>query len=422
MTSQFSKYRIILITFLALLLRVVYLLYKGPSLYSDSEEYLSLGNSLLRYWTLGFESLPYHSTAFRPPGYSFLIAPFLFFEHAPWLISLAQALIGALTVYFTFLLAKKYFGVRVATLASILLAFEPLSVHFTSIVMSETIFTFLVVSGVYSLVSNKPIVSGLLFGSATLTRPVMLPVVVAFLLIAVFSKSKSVRRSLFLSSAISVLLVSVWTIRNAVLLREFIPVSSTGYGYNLLCGTIDVPMIQDEGWAAVAADPAIKERRERLIEGWTESQTDKALAKIAVRRILDNPSNWLRIRTKQYTRLYIDSAPYILGKNNITFRQALDNGNLYFLGYKLLLVSRIFVALFLSLFAIFFLRRRLRELSIFLAFPVILALMHIPLWTEVRYILPIIPFLCILSAYTIVRTYNFLVAVFNIGDKPFGET
>jgi hypothetical protein len=172
---------------------------------------------------------------------------------------------------------------------------------------------------------------------------------------------------------------------------------------NLLCGTLDVPMIADEGWDIVKKDAAIQQMHQDLRNGMTETEADQKLFKEGLQRIVSNPLFWMKVRAKQYTRLYIDSAPYILGQNNIRFEEALRDGYWLFIAYKLLITSRIFILVALFWIGIFLARTRIEELSNVILFPIFLMLIHIPLWSENRYLLPMIPFVCIMAASTLDR-------------------
>jgi hypothetical protein len=141
--------------------------------------------------------------------------------------------------------------------------------------------------------------------------------------------------------------------------------------------------------------------RRDLQNGMTETEADRKLFKEALRRIVSNPVGWLKVRARQYTRLYIDSAPYILGKNNIRLEEAIRDGQWLYIVYKLVFTLRIFLVVALFWIGIFLARDRLAELSNIILFPVFLMLIHIPLWSENRYLLPLVPFVCIMAAYTL---------------------
>lgn len=392
---------------LALSLRISYVA-RANWLAGDSYDYLNIAKNLAYYFSFGFGKTEsaIRLTSSRPPLYPILISLFWWDGPPIKVILFLQAVLGAITVLLVYHLAKRTFDKRVALIAAILVLLEPFTIHYTASIMTETLFTFLVILGLWLLDLKKHIPAGIVFGLATLTRPTAAPFLFLLAGISLFPIWSAYRRA-FLTVFVSALMtVSIWTIRNAVVFNEFIPISSTGYGYNLLTGTLNVPMIADEGWEIVKADPAIQQRRQNIKNGWSESESDRELFREALRRIVSDPVAWLKARAKQYTRLYIDSAPYILGRNNIRLEDAIQDGHWFFIIFKLLLVSRTFIALGLSIVAIVLLRNRFAEISHLILFPVYLMLVHLPLWTENRYLLPIAPFLCILSAYSLVRIFE----------------
>lgn len=393
----------------AFLVRAVYI-YFNRWLAGDSFDYLNLAQNLALHHTFGFgdtESIT--ASAFRPPVYSAFISLFWWTGDASTVVLYLQALIGATTVVLIYFLAKNYFDRRTAITAAVLLSIEPFTVHYTACLMTETVFTFLIVLAVYLCDYKRYFSAGFAFGLAALTRATVLPFLLILMALSIFPRWSNYRKSFVTVFLVTVTLVSAWTIRNALTFKEFIPVSSTGYGYNLLCGTIDVPMLSDEGWENIKNDRAIKQRLQDLKNGKTETEADRDLFKEALRRIAEKPADWIKVRIKQYVRLYIDSAPYILGQNNMRFEDAMQNGNWFFITYKILLASRNFLAVGLALTAIFLLRERIVELKFVILFPIYLMLVHLPLWTENRYLLPMMPFVFILAAYTLIKIFDFVI-------------
>jgi hypothetical protein len=88
------------------------------------------------------------------------------------------------------------------------------------------------------------------------------------------------------------------------------------------------------------------------------------------------------------------------------FEDALSNGQWFFIVYKLAFASRIFIVVLLALIGIFLVRSRIAELSDIILFPIFLMSIHIPLWTENRYLLPMLPFVIIMAAFNPERIFN----------------
>jgi 4-amino-4-deoxy-L-arabinose transferase-like glycosyltransferase len=86
-----------------------------------------------------------------------------------------QSICGAASVVLVYLIAKDHFSHRVALLAALGATFAPMTVHYTAVILSETVFTFLLVLGVFFWGRNRGPAAGLVFGLAALTRTIVIP-------------------------------------------------------------------------------------------------------------------------------------------------------------------------------------------------------------------------------------------------------
>ena len=177
-------------------------------------------------------------TAFRPPGYPMLLAGI----HAAgeplpverWTRGrIANALLGTLAVALLGLIAAHVWGRRVALVAMAVLAVDLPLVLVGGSLLSETLFVALVLgavlAGLRSSRASRPIPwaagAGVLIGLATLTRPTALVLVIP-LGVAVASRARPRWAAVFVLVAAIGLTIAPWTVRNAVQMRAFIPVSS----------------------------------------------------------------------------------------------------------------------------------------------------------------------------------------------------
>jgi 4-amino-4-deoxy-L-arabinose transferase-like glycosyltransferase len=410
---------ILLLFCLAFFLRAIYA-YRNLWIASDSLEYLTLAKNLTFHHVFSFGSNPSEliPTAFRPPLYPALISLFWWSEEPPLTIVLfLQAFLGALTVMLVYKLAVRHFNRRVAVIAAIALSIEPFTINYTATVMTETLFTFLVVLAAYFWDYKRYVIGGFIFGLCALVRPTVVPFLILLPLLSIFSVWSSYRKAFLTIVLVAAATVSIWTVRNALVFNQIILVSSFGFGMNLLCGTMEVPMLADEGWNIVKADPAIQQMYLDLKNGKPETEVDRRVFREGLQRIVSHPVSWLKARAKQYPRLFIDSAPYILGRNNMRLEDALREGKWFFIIYKLAFASRFFIAVGLALIGIFLLRERLAELGSIVLFPLFLMLIHLPLWTENRYLLPMLPFMFILAAFTLNRFLMKLPLFQNVEGK-----
>lgn len=106
----------------------------------DQREYLSLGRSIISGGGLKFVDLRFNDEvrAFRPPGYPLLIAAC---GGKVRIVQIAQCAIDASTVLAVVLLARRWLSDRLSLLAGAIVAFNPFLIFFTSLLLTETVFT-----------------------------------------------------------------------------------------------------------------------------------------------------------------------------------------------------------------------------------------------------------------------------------------
>ena len=121
---------------------------------------------------------------------------------------LVQVVVGTATAALAYLIALEYFGPATALLAGVLLAVAPMTSRYASVVLTETLFTFLVVSAVWAWVRDRPVWSGALFGVATLTRASIWPFLALLAAVSVFAPGADLRRRLRIIAATALLVVA----------------------------------------------------------------------------------------------------------------------------------------------------------------------------------------------------------------------
>ncbi len=164
--------------------------------------------------------------ALSSPGYPLFLMPFtgqLPTDKTILHITLLQALLGSIVILFTYITAKQFLGGNWALLPSFLVAISPQLVNCGVYVLSESLFTFLMMAAITCLaVQTKfsrnlwlTLLSGLLLGAAALTRPT-LNYIVPFLLLALlpyFEKSFRWKWAVTLTTGF-VLVMLPWMLRN----------------------------------------------------------------------------------------------------------------------------------------------------------------------------------------------------------------
>jgi hypothetical protein len=186
-------------------------------------------------------------TAWRSPGYPLFLAAAIKGAHAfstsvpiRGIVGIAQAFVGTATVVVTGALGRRIHSTLVGLVAAATLAVWPTLVVMTSVLLNETLFTFLLVSAMAVLFwSDAPARrqvawGGALLGLAILTRPVAVPVaVLVFVGLLVQDRTRH-RRSWRATPFVVALLVVLlpWTFRNLLDFGAVVPFDTHG-GYAL---------------------------------------------------------------------------------------------------------------------------------------------------------------------------------------------
>lgn len=366
----------------------------------DSPVYLALAKNISFHHSFSLTTgIP---TASRPPLYPFLIAAFWWTDSAPvTAVVIVQIICGAATVALVYLIAKDRFSHRVALLAALGATLAPMTVHYTAVILTEPGFTFLIVLGFFLWGRNHGVAAGVAFGLAALTRTIVIPFLGCLVLLTFLPPWRHNRRLYLLIFASAMAVASVWIVRNAIVFRKFILVQSTGNGVNLFAGTIEPQLYGDDVWTKV-----IRELDSNEGNAQDEADRDRKFMLRAFERIEADPLQYLRARVKQYPRLFLDSGDYLLGSSNMTFNEALQKRRASVVIVKTSFMLGNIAVLVLAIYGIFLERRRFVSLSHIILFPVFLCLIHLPMWIESRYSLPMMPLVLILAARGVEGLWN----------------
>ena len=128
---------------------VVYFLVGDLDAYhiADSWTYLRAAQSLINQASFFSDATP---EIFRTPGYPIFLVPGLLIGYPEVLSVLIQCILSCLTVYLVFLTSREVFQKeRIAFFGAVLYAFEPLSILYVAVMLTETLFAFFIMSFVY---------------------------------------------------------------------------------------------------------------------------------------------------------------------------------------------------------------------------------------------------------------------------------
>jgi hypothetical protein len=261
---------------------------------SDSATYFQLGRELAFDGTYASSS----GLAFVPPGLPLALVPFFWLSGASLVaVMLLNGLAFVATCWLTYELCRRYFGEPGACLAAWLLATWPASILYSWLPVKELVAAPLVLASIHGYLSasegrgwiTKAALSGACVGAGALVHPSLLLFPLIFPL-ADIVRSGLTRRTvgIFAVQAMFVgLVIAPWTIRNAIALGRFVPISTNG-GYNLYVGNNP---------AASGQFMKIEDFRERF--PGDEIERDKLAAAAATRWIKQNPGRFAALAARR---------------------------------------------------------------------------------------------------------------------------
>jgi 4-amino-4-deoxy-L-arabinose transferase-like glycosyltransferase len=224
------------------------------------------------------------------------------------------ALLGTLTVLFTYLIGRRLSGPAAGLIGAAAIAVYPALLEYQGMLMGEPLAAVLLSGAVLAALwaaDSEPrsswLLPGALFGALVLVRPEYLGVAVLVGLVVLVKNWRAGWRAALISAVLLLVGVAVvvapWTIRNAVALDRFIPIS-TGGGQVLFAGTYLPSDGNPErvGAEVVERHPelfgpnAVRELRlEQILarlahQRYPQLETDKALSKMGKEQLWDNIS------------------------------------------------------------------------------------------------------------------------------------
>jgi 4-amino-4-deoxy-L-arabinose transferase-like glycosyltransferase len=222
---------------LGLALRLGYVLIThGHTLIGDEIEYHDQGRLAADgHWF--WSTKPFgiaHPSLVKAPGYSAWVGVWysLFGVHPDRVMAL-QALLGPVTIALSWLLARRLFGARAALVAAALVAVYPMAWQFEARLYSESLATPLTLLALLLVLERDPTprraaLTGLALGLSLLVRPsaifLFAGIAVAWWLAAGLRRGTAM---LALASAVTVLAVLPWTVRNYHYFGAIVPLSIT---------------------------------------------------------------------------------------------------------------------------------------------------------------------------------------------------
>jgi len=393
---SFSTLKICIIIFvIALIPRFSWFFVKGKNLDitipagGDAIGYDQLAVNLIKYHQYAFT--PGKPTAYREPVYPYFLAIIysIFGLSNYTAVRVVQIFISSLTCVIIFLLAKDLFDKKVALLSSFISCFWPHFVYYSTTILRETLFCFLLVLCVYFLnkvyqqkefKSVNSIIAGIMCGLCCLMNSTALLFV--FLSFVVLSLTKKFRQVLVIF-VLFVSLYSLWVVRNYIVFNEFVLGSTVGgmtiYGASVGDYRIFGTPQEKEFWE--------KDEVMKKAATMDELQANKYFMQEAKKVILSNPKEFFIRCIKRFLKLY---------------RIYPHRGKGYVHSEKLMILVSVFsYGILLPFFVYsFFINLSSFKKYIFLYLPILIfSFVYTLIWAVIRYRLPLEPYIIIFASY-----------------------
>ena len=380
----------------ALVVRVAAVAFLSSPLYSDEIDYVALGKSVAAGEGYRADG---HPTAYRPPGYPlFLAASFKTFGDSLYPPRAAQVLADLLSCYLVYALGKRLFSERVGIAASAVFALFPAQILYVPHLMTETIFTTLFLLYLFLCTGRTAsvkadLLAGIVIGAATLVRPTILLLPAAVFAARIFGgwTRRDNIRSIAITLASALVVLSPWLIRNAVTLGR--PTLTTSTGVNFWIG------------AHSGANGSFSFHADNPLVGVTDEceQSDLGI-RLGMAFIRDNPGEYAVILAKKWAHFFSVDYWLLLSRGAPPESSPAAKAGVLFARIptgELLTVHVPFAAVLLAaMFGLCCARREESWQALFLIAPCAYwIIVHLVFFAVARYRVPIVPLFMIAAAY-----------------------
>ena len=296
----------------------------GPDAFHapDTDSYLRDAQELLSTGTFGPPGDP---DIVRTPGYPLLLLPGVSAGSPEVVTIVLQILLSGLTVLLVYDLGRLLAGDRrIALLAAGLYAVEPLSILYTSLLLTETLFTFLIVGALDLLVRfqlssrwRDAVWAAVALAASAYVRPVsyFLPLWLGGLLLVMALRPGPQRKrrlaQVILFGATAMLLVGAWQLRNVAVA-----------GFPGFSAIEDINLYFYNGASVLAAEKGlpyyrVQEQigyldRELYLEqhpeqvGWSDAERYRSMGRAGLRILRSHPGEYAFIHLEGVLRTLMD--------------------------------------------------------------------------------------------------------------------
>jgi len=368
---------------------------------ADTDAYFAYAKGLAERGE--YSSVPGRLSAHRPPLYPLFLAAFFRMFGVKATVALwANAVLGAVSVLLTFLLARILLLPAGALLSSAVAAFDPYLVISSGWLMSEAFCILLFLLFLLLLVEPRQgklqsALLGVLFAGLILARSAW--PVLGILPVAVILSRKTLPRKALLYLAVFALsflgAYLPWVVRNYIAMGTFIPFTTHG-GYSLLVSNNEnfyrAKTTQKGDWPE---DDFARWQRKLSAEtsGMNEVEKDVYCYRKAMEFIRADPGRFFHlfwIRLKELWKLHRHAASHLEARVSDVY---------------------IFLLYLLSILGIVRLRKRKLSLFVFIGAMILFSAVYGVYGAEIRYRLPLVPVLGLLAS----------AGLFGVRELPEGK-
>ncbi len=166
---------------------------------------------------------PFYPGSYHTPAYPLFLASLFYLKFTLFSVILVQDVLSGIICALFYRMALTLTQSRgIALFTGILAAFEPMSIYWSGLLMSDTLFAFFMVLSFYFLVEKKLVPTAFALGFAALTRPIalyLMPAYVIFVAYLTFTNTKNSRPAWINAALVLVLffaIISPWLVRNKI--------------------------------------------------------------------------------------------------------------------------------------------------------------------------------------------------------------
>jgi len=392
---------------LAFVVRAIYLISHGGIVSDDSASYLRIANNLATHGAYSLDPAGAVPTIRFAPIYPVVLAGLQLVGLTPvvavvWLQIVADALAAGLV----WVLASRVAPRRWANAAAALYALHPGAIMASVSVLTETLFTALVLTAATCIATRRGAfhgprlaVAGALLAVAALCRPIgMLYIAVFAGVLAMTFRPAAVARAMLLV-ATSAIVIAPWSWRSSVLAGQLVPIQAAGPVLFYVPTRMDWDQRDQAAlWPAFAQDEAYGRLFAQARSPREMVAADAVGRRLILQNIRERPVAYLRARAKAIPYLVLTSFDSFFGRSK-AFGTALAERDWISLAAKLTAMV-VFCIVPLVLAAAGAARRPHSETSaLALALWTTTFLVHLPMWIEPRFWLPVVPFVLITAAH-----------------------